>query len=1042
VKKPVNLILIATTILLFILPSAAALGEFEHTVVAQVGADWPMYAHDGGRTGYSASETLDRGYLLWKSALTDYSYPIVADGKVYVRAGLTSLQCLNASTGTIIWTQAVTSEEIDYDWLGVQYPALADGRVYAPWASQPTAHGGLLCLNASTGELIWNYSSKRESSVAVADGKAYLSVWNETYSSSLECLDAANGSQLWTQNTESYGYPLVVAKGRIYAGSWASYEYLSDGYIRQLCLNASSGVVIGYCGQIVAADQDMWLSGGKGGSEYPDIVTIRAGFLNRTYPEVFDPREIDASKIWEYSTPLGLSFPSLAYGRVYFGYVGDVNQIDRPNLNGTLCLNATNGNVLWNYSAVAGMGAPAVADGRVYVGAKDSKIYCLSAFTGSKLWSFTTDGPVDPPIVADGMVYAIGGGRVYAFGSARTLASINYNGSLFPVSVDSNSLVSGLRFSQPDKSVSFNVTGPSGRSAFCNVTIPVSLIGGPYSLLMNGSSVTYTQKSNATHVVLSFTYMHERAGSFIIEVVGATVVSELAPSIQWNKTYGQRSREESGFGLALCLVQTKDGGYALAGDYFMLAGDSHYSLWLIKTDAAGNIQWNRTYVPRTPYAYGMRANTCLIQVKDGGYLLAGNVEDSIGGGGDFWENTYDAWLVRTDASGNMLWNKTYGRVGPMDQVNSVAETSDGGFILAGRADGDAWLFEIDAVGNMQWNRTFGGLQRDRANSVIQTKDDGYALAGYTNSAPDEAGYSERAHSWLVKTDASGNMLWNQTYGGAISYWAESLIQTRDGGYVIFGANSSLGPSWDNDYWLMKTDASGTTQWNKSYSGPGTEIGPEPMRSVIETYNGYALDARTLIKTDLSGNIQWNSTFEGVDIIQTSDGGYALTGGGYVNDWLINGWLIKLAPERSPLVEKNYYLNAGGHNFTLTALTNSSITEFDTSDIVLTRNMSFTVESSWGTSTCNLTIPNIMLGGPYVLMVEGEPPLSSTTSVLNSTHMSLYFTYNGTGKHTAQIIGATAVPEFSLPITVLVYGILTLAVITLKKIRGISKPFHL
>jgi hypothetical protein len=129
----------------------------------------------------------------------------------------------------------------------------------------------------------------------------------------------------------------------------------------------------------------------------------------------------------------------------------------------------------------------------------------------------------------------------------------------------------------------------------------------------------------------------------------------------------------------------------------------------------------------------------------------------------------------------------------------------------------------------------------------------------------------------------------------------------------------------------------------------------------------------------------------------------------------NGRVQKFGPVRA-LVKQDYSLNVGGQNFTLTALTNSSISDIDTSDIASTRNMSFVLECSWGISVCNLTIPNAMLGGPYVLMIGGEPPLSSTANVVNLTHTSLYFTHNGTGKYLVQITGATAVPEFSLRIS--------------------------
>lgn len=136
----------------------------------------------------------------------------------------------------------------------------------------------------------------------------------------------------------------------------------------------------------------------------------------------------------------------------------------------------------------------------------------------------------------------------------------------------------------------------------------------------------------------------------------------------------------------------------------------------------------------------------------------------------------------------------------------------------------------------------------------------------------------------------------------------------------------------------------------------------------------------------------------------------------------------------PPVTNTYSLNVYGQPFTVTAKTNSTMSNLDTSDITTTKNMSFTVESSRGTGMCNITLPNSMLGGPYTLTVGGQSPLSSSTTVINATHTALYFTYNGTGKYTAQIIGATAIPEFTLPVTILMCGILTLTFISLKRRR--------
>jgi hypothetical protein len=114
---------------------------------------------------------------------------------------------------------------------------------------------------------------------------------------------------------------------------------------------------------------------------------------------------------------------------------------------------------------------------------------------------------------------------------------------------------------------------------------------------------------------------------------------------------------------------------------------------------------------------------------------------------------------------------------------------------------DAWLVKTDASGNTQWNHTYGGTNDDYAFAMVQTSDGGYALAGETLS------FGTNAHSWLVKTDASGNMQWNKTYGGTNDDWAMALIQASDGGYALAGWTHSFGAGQE-DFWLVKTDSSG------------------------------------------------------------------------------------------------------------------------------------------------------------------------------------------------------------------------------------------
>jgi predicted secreted protein len=142
------------------------------------------------------------------------------------------------------------------------------------------------------------------------------------------------------------------------------------------------------------------------------------------------------------------------------------------------------------------------------------------------------------------------------------------------------------------------------------------------------------------------------------------------------------------------LIQTSDGGYALAGSTQSFGAGS-WDFWLVKTDAAGNAQWNRTYGGTSDdEAYA------LVQTVDGGYALAGYT-GSIGAG------YYDFWLVKTDASGNEQWNKTYGGTGD-DDASALVQTGDGGYALAGRTESfgagnyDFWLVKTDVESGLAW----------------------------------------------------------------------------------------------------------------------------------------------------------------------------------------------------------------------------------------------------------------------------------------------------------------------------------------------------
>ena len=273
------------------------------------------------------------------------------------------------------------------------------------------------------------------------------------------------------------------------------------------------------------------------------------------------------------------------------------------------------------------------------------------------------------------------------------------------------------------------------------------------------------------------------------------------------------------------------------------------------------------------------------QTSDGGYIIIGSTK-SYGVGYD-----WDVWLIKTDENGTELWNKTFGDI-HIQHGFDIELTNDGGYIIAGETGDpmagpyDAWLIKTDDFGNVVWNSTFGGSGWDCPSSVVQTLDGGYVIAGVFN-------YGEGIYQdvWLFKTNSEGELLWEKTFVEDAPAQGWSMQLTDDGGYIITGEKTSL-ENFLNDILLIKTDSEGELLWEKTFGGDHEDKGLDVLQTndggyIIIGFTGwerYVGSDGLLIKTNSDGEKVWSKTHG--DIIgadtacsgqQTMDGGFILSG---------------------------------------------------------------------------------------------------------------------------------------------------------------------
>lgn len=789
-----------------------------------------MFRADPAHTGVysSGSEQVVPLALLWQFPTSGWvtSTPAIADGLAYSISADGNLYAIDINTGQKVWSKSIGNSQSSF--FVISSASVYNGIVYAGgfdnYLHAFDAKTGLERWRFQTGGVITSSPVMETSNSFVyfvsSDGNLYAvhdgtEAWRFRVSAG-----GSSDTDPWIHNQIRSSPALDTATGIIYVGSWDNAVYA----IRGGPVTSNGGTQVwkhatgGHVTSSPAIDKD-------------NRFILVGCDDNQLYALKMDD---NGNEAWKYRTSgdgldrgwLIEGSPAVYNNVVYFGCGGYT----------FYAMDVRTHAILWTFRTSLGTEtSPAIANGNVYFGSRNGNVYALDMSSGEKKWEFATGDVVySSPAVSNGVLY-IGSntGKVYAIGKMVPQPPVI------------------------EWQTTFGGTG---------------LTTGEYVLRTSDNGIIAGGETTASDGNITGTGFHGMQDIIVVKFLPDH-------RIEWARSYGG-----SDGGSVLQQILEIPDGYLLVGKTAATLGDvegaghhgsSNDDIWLIKIDKQGNIfpGWSKCYG-------GTKADQArsVIPTSEGGFIISGFTEsndgdfDTMNHGGN--TGTYDAFMIKIDSNGTILWKKCFGG-SKNDEAMKIVSSPDGsGYLVTGATssnDGevagknhggdsgtkDLWVFKTDTNGNLLWSVCFGEAGNEEAGSIQMAPDNNYVITGWTDSKstsnPMFANHGDQGTRdlWYLKINPNGELISINRYcfGGSGDDWGSSIRVNNDS-ILILGTTASNdgdveglnhgGNSGTADLVLFKLDNQGNIIWKSCYGGKSDDFGhrfgiqntPDPAKGYV------------------------------------------------------------------------------------------------------------------------------------------------------------------------------------------------------------------